>query len=411
MIGITIPVMVMSIVNGFHDNIKSKILDKDFHLQVYHRDDLFENYQKTIKDIKSIRGVKHVFPFHDGRAIIKYETEKTGIIVRGYTQNMFDNDESFKKNFKIVKGKVDFKHKTNRIVLGVRLALKLGLKIGDITELYVDRRESSTGFDFGIKRFKVTAIFRSGYGEFDKNIVFISLSDAQKLYNYEVDYFGIKSYKIWGLGVKLNTPNDIQRVGREIKQRFTNLRLRNFEQLNGNLLYAFRWEKRLMMVVLIIMVIATVLTVMLILTVVVMDKKKEIGIMKSFGVSHSTIKKIFVAEGFIISLAGTFCGLLLGVILTINIKEIAVFIEWVVNSFITIVQGTWISDLLGYKEKIPVWQIVSESSSYSRNFPYRIEFSDLFLLSVVTLFWSLIGALLPAKKATQISVLEAIRNE
>ncbi len=402
--------MVMSIINGFHYNLRSKILDKDFHIQVYQRDDIFDDYKKIIKKIQAFEQVKYAFPFHDGKAIIKYESEKTGIVIRGYVQRMFKQDKSFRRNFKINEGKVNLK-KQNRIVLGERLAFRLGAKIGSIVEVYVDRKESQTGFDFGIRRFKVSAIFRSGYGEFDSNIAFISLRDAQKLYNYSVDFFGIKSYKIWGLGVKLYNADKAGQVGKKIRNLFGDLRIRTFEQLNGNLLYAFRWEKRLMMVVLIIMVIATVLTVMLILTVVVMDKKNEIGILKSFGVSHNAIRRIFIAEGFIISFTGTLFGIILGIVLTVNIKELAHFIEWIVNSFISVIDKTWIANVLGYENGIKKWEIISARSAYSRNFPYKIEYMDIFLLAVVTIFWSFIGALLPAKKATQISVLEAMRNE
>lgn len=400
----------MSIVNGFHDSIKMKILDKDFHLQVYHRDDMLENYENIANKISKIKHVKHAFPFHDGKAIIKYENEKSGIIVRGYMQEMFEKDKSFAGNFKIIKGKVSF-NKTNRIIIGDNLAQKLGAKVGNIIELFVDMGENSASFNFAVKRFKVSGIFNSGYGDFDKNIVFISLRDAQKLYNYESDFFGIKGYKAWGIGVKLDNPDNYQAVSEKIIALFPELRIRNYEQLNGNLLYAFQWEKKLMMVVLIIMVIATVLTVMLILTVVVMDKKKEIGILKSFGVKHKVIKNIFLVEGFLISFIGTICGLILGIVLTVYIKEIAVFIEYVVNVFLKLIKNTWIADVFGIHGNISRWEIVSSSSMYSRSFPYKLMLSDFLILSIMTFFWSLIGALLPANKAVKITVVEAIRHE
>jgi lipoprotein-releasing system permease protein len=409
-LGVSVPVMVMSIINGFHENIQSKILDKDFHLQVYQRDDMLEDYLKVCNDLKKIKGIKDAFPFHDGRAIIRYEGEKTGVVIRGYTNRMYHADKSFRRNFKIIRGKWDFT-KANRIILGARLAESLGVVPGDIVEVYVDREENTTGFDFSIKRFKVSALFRSGYADFDKNLVFTSLSDAQKLYNYSSDFFGIKGYRAWGIGVKLDNIKDYLNIEKLIVDKFPQLKVRNYVQLNGNLLYAFQWEKKLMMVVLIIMVIATVLTVMLILTVVVMDKKKEIAILKSFGVSHSSIKRIFIAEAFLISFFGTLTGLILGVLLTVNVREIAVFIEKSVNLFIDLVKGNFIGDFLGIYKTTAKWEIVSKTSAYSRMFPYRIYFSDLFILSCMTIFWSLIGGLLPARKATRITVIEAIHNE
>ncbi len=404
------PIMVMSIVNGFHYNIRSKILDKDFHLQVYHRDDMLDNYNKVIKEIEKIAGIKHAFAFHDGKAIIKFEGEKTGIAIRGIEQRMYEQDESFRSSFRLIKGNVHLSA-GNRIILGIRLAKLLRAKVGDVIELFVDREENTTGFNFAVKRFKVGGIFQSGYNDFDSNLVFISLKDAQVLYNYESDFFGIKNYRAWGLGLKLHDPEKIEKIRQVILDTFTDLRVRTFMQLNGNLLYAFDWEKKLMMVVLLIMVMATVLTVMLILTVVVMSKKKEIGILKSFGVKHSVIMRIFLIEGFIISFTGTLIGIILGVVLTIFVKEIALSMEYFVNHFIDIVRGTWIGGLLGIEKNMAGWEIVSAGSHYSRNFPIRIYFSDIFILSVMTLFWSLIGALLPAKKATKITVIEAIRHE
>ena len=466
-----LPIIVLSAINGFHETIKARILDKDFHLQIFHQDENFENAEKLCVELKKIPGLKYAFPYHDGKAIIKYESEKTGIVLRGYIPEMYFTDKSFKNNFRIIETEFfpskntltidDYKKitdtlsdsdrrffaecyniksseniyelksdlllskkdkltdlfisllylKENTIILGDRLAEQLGVKINGIVEIYVDREGPVASFNFGVKRFKVTGIFRSGYTDFDKNMAFINLNDAQKIYNYVVDFYGIKSYKVYGIGVKIDNIDDYLLVKSEITAKFPELRVRTYQQTNGNILYAFEWEKKLMMVVLLIMVIATVLTVMLILTIVVMDKKKEIGILKSFGVKTSIIKSIFIFEGYLISFIGTLLGLILGILITINIKEVALFVEWLVNSYINLVKDTWIGILFGIDKNTGTWEIITSRSLYSRNFPYKIDFFDIFLITIMTLFWSLVGALLPAKRATKITVIEAIRHE
>ncbi len=255
--------------------------------------------------------------------------------------------------------------------------------------------------------FKVASIFSTGYMNYDKNIVFIPLKTAQSI-------FGSQDV-ISGLGVKLHNPKNVKKVEKLIKERYDNDPTVNsivsWELLNAHLKYAFEWEKQLMTIVLFILIIASFLTIYINLNVVVMDKKSEIGILKSFGTTNRSIERIFIMEGFLIGTMGTLFGVILGILLTVSATDIVGFVQDSYNTVSNIIWQSPFHVLLGMETPPEGLDILSSSIMDDGRFPYNIEYNDILLIAFGAIFVSLKASFYPARKANLAKPVEVIRHE
>ncbi len=166
----------------------------------------------------------------------------------------------------------------------------------------------------------------------------------------------------------------------------------------------FAQEKKLMTMLLLFLTISAFITIYISVHVVVIDKRKEIGILKTFGSMSQSIQSIFVLEGIIISFTGVIIGNLLGVLITVSITEIIIFIEWIVNTLWKFAED---GHLL-YKGD-QMWWIMDPNVFYLKTFPYKIDYFDVFLLCAGAIFVSIIAAYLPSKQASEKNVVESLR--
>jgi len=369
--GVITLITVLSIMNGFHSTFKKKILETNtYHLMI--QPSYGENYD--IDNIKTIltknKEIISVVPYYNGEGIVKSRWVTRGIVIKAFPGDVFSLDEGFRREIKITDGVFDLSQDDN-IILGEELAIEAGTRIGDYVPVLTFKGDEIALAKPTFKLFRVTGLFKTGYWEYDKNMAYISLDAAYTL-------FGI-------------TPNDLD-IG--IKRPL-------FEALQN--------EKVGIGFVVMLIIVSGAFNVIGSLVMTVMDKKKEIGILKAIGTRPSLITQIFVIDGLYIGIIGTLIGVFVGFFLTINIEAIFNFFESVVNGLRDIVYNLF---LLPFGIHMPRdFEILSDSIYYLEGVPVEIHFKDVLVISILAVLISVIAAYYPAKKASKTKPVETIRYE
>lgn len=426
---VLIPMVTMSVMNGFHDSITEKHINKDFHVQIKRGN--FVNYKKIMQKILSYpqlkKEIKHITPFFRGPAQVNYADGRFyGILCRGIQSDFFKEDKTFLKHFPIIAGSYNLEKKFS-VVMGDKLVQFMNPERKDYLQFldnvnngkqefiniiaFNDRNRRSFNEDEEkvlIFKLRVSGVFKSGYLEYDKNFLFTSLNTAQVIFNAKSAGFGSKEKIVTGIGIKLHNKDNALKVLNFLKTRFIDLSIGTWQSYNPHLLHAFKWEKMLMSVILVIMILASVIiTIYINLNIIVMDKKREIGILKSFGVSNGSIRAIFISEAILISLIGTILGSVLSMLFLISLTDVITFIENIVNYI-----GLYFYEVIySTKEGYINWEFLAGGLGHLKSMIYKIDFWDLLLLTSLSIFVSILAAYFPARKSTKESITQVIRYE
>lgn len=461
-LAIMIPLLTMSVMNGFHESVKEKHINKDFHVLL--KKSRFYNPEEIISELLAISGlkkkIKSIVPFYRGKALLKYQDSRYfGVLIQGIQEGYYKNDKSFNKHFPLIAGKFEEKKKF-RVVIGDKLVQFLNPNRKDYLQFVknITRGVEPTievlifkgkeGFKLGEDKIttfklKVSGIFKSGYLEYDRDLAFMSLTTAQILFNAKIKRKNIHYKIVTGLGIKLHNRNDAddtqsrtmyyndmsnggsgnslyclgikldnlneaKKCQEIVEMKYDDIYIYTWKGSNRNLLNAFKWEKTLMDIVLAIMILASVvITIYINLNIVVMDKKREIGILRSFGVTNRTIRTIFIVEGFLIGLVGTLLGSILGILLITSLPDIIMYVESFVNHVLIAVHSVAIDK----KTPFVPWEFLSGGLSHLKVSLYKVSPLDLYGLCALSLFWSMLGAYLPARKSTLENISTVIRYE
>ncbi len=407
-VGVAASVVVLSSVNGFRENLKEKVLGKESHVIVIGKGLGIENYKEVSRSLKNLPFVKRVTPFYEGRGLIKsYADRNFGAIIRGIPKFIYTNDKEFRSKFHMVKGL--FVIGDNRIVLGETLALNLGVTIGDEVELLVlpaEEDEFSGMFTPKTERFIVSGIFTAGMADYDTSLSFISLKDAQNL--FEVGDIA------YGLAIRTVDPDKAQEYAEKIdsfiKRKFGKIAyVLSWIDLNRNLFKMFSDQKVMMGVVLFFFFVVIAFNIMSSIMSLVYDRKTDIGILKAVGFSETSIKNIFLINGFVIGLTGAVLGNALGIAVAVTLNDILKAIEFVINSTQNIAFSL-VSPFKTVPPPIP-FEFIKKSVYYLSQFPIKVELGDLVMLSLFSITTSVLAGVIPAVHASRMRPVEVLRNE
>jgi lipoprotein-releasing system permease protein len=395
---------------GFQKQIKDTLLQADAHVLI--RSKPKGNSINPIKEYRSLQvmvqtnpKVISATPFIKGDGLLRRSGFIKPIQIRGVPV-----DTAQKPPQDIQKIMVDYfgeklKVKSrltlpagNQILVGYELKNEFNLDYGTRVELIVPQGDltAKIGLNPVIKNFTVCGFFKTGYYQYDTNLVYISLGVAQNLYGLGDRVFGI-ALKIKDLfESKIVRDEIIETLGSEYSGY-------TIEELNENLFTALQLEKGVMSILLFLIIIAAAFNITGTLIWVVMDKRKSIGILKSMGATSRSILGIFLFEGFIIGLLGTFFGTILGTITAMKVEKIIGFTE---NS-INLTMGFF------YKNLGLIWKKITiiPPIYYVEGFPSQVEPHFVLWVICTTLLLTTLAGLVPAWQAAKLHPVETIRYE
>ncbi len=368
-LGVAVLIIVMSVMNGFRIELINKIVGFNAHAVV-------KPYDKPLVFMSDKDFAKGIFS-NDGEAVILSKENTKGILLKGYLKNDFKKLE-ISNNQKYF-GTTDLKN--NSISIGKDLSFLLNIDIGDqITIMSPSGIETIVGSFPRQDIFEVISIFDSGIGEFNENIAYINLNTLEVFFNKNEDKRFIEYY--------FKDPKNIEHHKKNLLDLFPNAYIYTWADLNESLFSALKVERNVMFIILSLIIIVAAFNIISGLTILVKNKTRDIGILKSIGVSNISIKKIFFFIGFIIGTSATLFGIILGSLFSYYIEDIRKFIS---NSF----------DVTLFPEEI--YFLSTLPSEINVNSIIIIALSSIIITSVVSIY--------PASKAARLDTIQTLKYE
>ncbi|MFA7060560.1 MAG: lipoprotein-releasing ABC transporter permease subunit [Pedobacter sp.] len=387
-LGVMALIVVLAVMTGFEEDLKEKILGTNAHIVVIRSGGPMEDYRLVMEKLKGLKGVIAATPFIYNQVMLSSGKNVSGVVLRGIDVQSDRLVTRLSKS--VVEGTIDKldpkladgPDALPGLLLGKELAKRLNLFVGDkINVISPMGNITPLGMMPKMKPFRVTGIFNTGMFEYDSTLAYVSLGQAQTFFDLGDTVTGIqlKVEDVYHTGVLARSINHTLGV---------DYYARDWMQMNRNILFALKTEKIVMFIILTLIVLVAAFGIASTLFMVVMDKTKDIAILKSMGATGSSIMKIFVLEGLIIGIIGTILGVTSGLLVAYNLEPI-------INN---------IQNLTGQN-------FFSKDIYYLDHFPSLVIPSDVALISVTAVLISFLATLYPAWQASRMLPAEALRYE
>ncbi len=306
LIGVMTLIVVLSVMDGFDHNLREKIISINSHIVVLKYGDDIKEYDKIIEKIKPLKHITDIEPFIYKQAMISNKGLVSGVVVRG----ILPTSKILKKIIK----KGNLKEK-NSIVVGKELSESLGIKIGDTIDMVSPfGRLTPMGIIPKMKKFKVTGIFQSGMYDYDSSMCFISIKEAQNFFNM--------GEKVTGLEVFVDNIYKVNKIEKKIilKLKYPYW-TRTWMDMNKNLFSAMKLERVTMFIILTLIILVAAFNIASTLIMIILEKNRDIAILKSIGAKKKDIMEIFILKGLIIGITGTILGTVFGCVICFLLKK------------------------------------------------------------------------------------------
>lgn len=380
-LGITALITVLSIMNGFQQELRERILGMTAHMTLTEAGDRLEDWRSLYGQVIDRPKVLGAAPNVVEQVMMTGNGGVKGAMIRGilpaYEANVSDIGQ------KMLVGSLEgLEPKSFEIILGSELASSLGVSVGDkVTIIAPQGSVSVVGVVPRIKRFTVIGLFEVGMHEYDSGLAFMHLEDAKVLFKYDNN--------VSGLQLKIDDLFDVFEVKQDLAQHLSGrYYVRDWTQQHVNFFKAIEMEKRMMFIVLALIIMVAAFNIVSTMVMVVTDKQADIAVLRTLGATPTNIQNIFILQGLIIGSLGAILGLIGGISLAANIDVIVPFIE-----------------------KVLGFQFFPADVYYISKVPSLIIWSDVYYVATVAFVLTLLATLYPARRAAKIQPAEALRYE
>lgn len=375
-LGVATLIVVISVLNGFSDNLKKRILGANAHI-VINRVDVspIHDWQTMQKEIGGVKDVVGVSPFVLSQVLLTSRSNVSGVVLRGVVPQDEMNVTSISKFMKTGSFlSLNEKGGVPKIALGKELAANLGVVAGDnITMVSPFGKKGPFGITPKMRHFQVSGVFDTGMYEYNNTLAYINIREAQS-------FFGLGDI-VSGFSVKTNDFDNAEYTAAQIQKKLKfPYWSRDWISMNQSLFSALKLEKYAMFVILTLIIIVASFNVISMITVTVKDKKRDIAILRAMGAPESSISGIFKKQGMIIGITGTAIGDLLG---------------------------------LGICELLSKFRLISlpQDIYFMDRLPVKIDGWTFVLVSVCSLLITYLAGLYPARQSARLDPVEALRRD
>ena len=376
-LGVAILIIVMSVMSGFRTELINKILGFNPHIIIkpYDKKINKEDINKLDEIKKSISRIAFTF---SGQGILINRENTTGILVRSYLQNDIDKIDLIKNG--IIDGSLNSFNK-NTISIGKELAISMDLLVGDeITLMSTSNLQTPFGNLPLQEKFKISSIFSTGLAEFDQNVIFMPFENANSL--FEMSDMDID------LEIFLNKPDKVQLIKQNVQKIFSNHYVYTWEDLNKSFFGALKVERNVMFIILTLIIIVAAFNIISGLTILVKNKTKEIAILRTLGISKTSIAKVFFIIGFTIGFLATITGVTIGILFSYYIEEIRVLITSIFNI-----------------------RLFPEEIYFLSQMPSEINLGYIIIISLFSLLITFLATIFPSLSAAKLDPIKALKYE
>ncbi|WP_168463807.1 lipoprotein-releasing ABC transporter permease subunit [Wolbachia endosymbiont of Ctenocephalides felis wCfeT] len=372
-LGVATLIVVMSVMNGFRAKLLDSILGIDGHINVYF---INQDYQAISRSIEEIPGVLKATPMTNDQVIITANGKIAGSIARGVLAEDMMSNATVANN--IIVG--NMKNFDDGIIIGARLAENLEIDYGDeVTFISSDGFDALLGEMPRMKKYKVVAIFDMGMFEHDSALIYMPLQSAQDFFNYKDS---VKNIEVFVSDI--NKANELANI---IKKE-TGMEAVSWQVQQSHYFNALKTERNVMFLILTLIIVVAAFNIISNLMMIVQEKKSAIAIMRTFGATSSSIMRMFCACGLLIGFVGTLLGSIIGVVFSLNIENIRIFLENVTNV-----------------------KLFDPMIYFFSSLPVILVPQDVISISALALFLSFLATIAPALQAAKQDPAEILRYE
>ncbi len=379
-LGVATLIIVMAVMNGFRQELLSRILGINGHLMVSGPGNEIVGFDDMAERVKGVPGVVIVAPMIEGQVMASANGVARGAVVRGMRNPDLANRSIIADN--IITGSLDDVTGADTVMIGTRLATQMGLNIGDKITL-ISSKGTVTAFGTvpRMRAYRIAATFNIGMHEYDSGFIFMPLEAAQV-------YFKLPD-KVSNLEVFIEDPDRTRTVGAEVAAAVGRAgRIHDWQQVNSSFFNAIQVERNVMFLILTLIIVVAAFNIISSMIMLVKDKGRDIAILRTMGATSGMVMRIFFLSGASVGVIGTIAGFLLGILFCENIETIR----------------QWIQTLTGTELFDPTIYFLSQ-------LPAKTDPGEVVAVVCMGLGLSFLATLYPAWRASRIDPAEALRYE
>ncbi len=380
-LGVAALIVVLSVMNGFQKELRTRILGVASHVQISGAGGELAAWQQVAEQAAKHRQVLAAAPYVAAQGMLSFDQTVRGVLVRGVLPDAEEQVADFNRHMR--GGSMQLlKPGEFGIVLGAELARALQVFVGDkVTLIAPQGLVTPAAILPRLKQFRVVGLFEAGMYEYDSGLALVHLADAQALYRMEE--------RVSGVRLKLDDLFAAPRVARELHGLIeADAYIADWTRSHANFFRAVQIEKNVMFIILLLIVAVAAFNIVSTLVMAVTDKESDIAILRTLGASPASIMQVFIVQGALIGTIGLALGLAGGVALAVNIDVVVPAIERLFNT-----------------------QFLAKEVYYISELPSDLQWRDVGIIAAVSFGLTLLATLYPSWRASRVNPAEALRYE
>ncbi len=402
-VGNMVMITVLSVVNGFQEDIRDKIIGMRSHINISSYSDKPLNQYDHVAFIASQNeNIVSSYPYISLPAIMRSYGFTTLINVRSFDDKVFVDDIDFKRYFDFEKGNYSLENPHNALI-GSEMAYIYALDIGSTIDVITAAGTFDSGFKPIKETFTVTGIYKTGYYEYDSKMVIVPLKTAELMAGF--------TNAVSGVSLKTKNFLEAQNIASEIDDALSGYyNVMPWTSFDRNFFQALHTEKLMLTLILSFIILIAALNIASSQIIFVKDKRRDIAILKTLGLSPSRIAKVFFLEGATIGFIGTFLGVIIGLLLAYNVNETLEFLRLVLQFFINMI---WFLPKVTFGINTPIIPEIFPADVYylTDGLPTIVHYGQVLLIALISFTLSVIFAIIPASIASKYKPAEVLRYE